>query len=175
VTDEMKYIFESLDYCPEEGVFLWKYRPRHHFQTSHHWKRNSTIYAGKAAGTRRPDGYIQIKLGGKKYFAHRLAYLFMTKSWPIEEIDHINHDRTDNRWSNIRAVSRRENGKNHSKNPRNTSGYTGVSRTKWGTWRCSLRHEGQSQHIGTFDTLYEAAEASRRAYEEFGFHENHGK
>ena len=67
-------------------------------------------------------GYLEGKILGKYYKAHRVIWLWMTGEWPKEQVDHINHDRTDNRWCNLREASRLENYRNQSQYKNNKSG-----------------------------------------------------
>ncbi len=127
------------------------------------------VHAGKAragsiAGTLRSDGYLSIPIDCQMQHAHRLAWLYMTGDIPVE-IDHINGNRSDNRWANLRAVDRAANMQNqaraHSKN--RTSGVLGVSgrRTKRGwSWRANIQVNGQATSLGSFPTI----EAARLAY-----------
>src|SRR5690606_33021363 len=80
---------EVLDYDPTTGIFLWK-KPT-----------GSRAVAGSVAGTVNLSGYIQIQIDGTIYYAHRLAWLWMTGSWPNNEIDHSEMNPADNRWSNL--------------------------------------------------------------------------
>jgi hypothetical protein len=42
------------------------------------------------------NGYVMIMIKGKRYYAHRLAFLYMIGRWPLYEVDHINRIRHDN-------------------------------------------------------------------------------
>jgi hypothetical protein len=70
-------------------------------------------------------GYIKIRLLGKKYQAHRLAFMYMTGDIP-ECVDHIDGDGTNNRWSNLRKASVRENQQNARLRIDNTTGVKGI-------------------------------------------------
>ena len=154
---------KNLSYDPLTGLFTWI-------------KRRPKIKVGDIAGNVNKDDYVIICVNLKKYSAHRLAFLYMTGSIPKEQIDHINHNRSDNRWDNLRAVTHLENGKNRSKSERNTSGVTGVS---WNKSRCrwvgQICVDGQRIGLGYHVKFSDAVDARKNAEVLYGFHENHGK
>ena len=86
---------DRLDYDPFSGVFTWK--------TNHGYR----FKAGDVAGTYSSGGYREIQINGTKYRATRLAYLLMTGEQPDTSLvmDHINRERCDDRWENLRLVS----------------------------------------------------------------------
>lgn len=135
---------EALSYAPSTGEF--------------HWRRSTRgRRAGSLAGGVNSTGYVQIRLGGKLYKAHRLAWLHHYGSWPARMIDHINRDKSDNRIMNLRDVGRSENSRNRDRLSNNTSGFTGVSQDRrTGKWGAYIR-------LGYFDTPEEAGEAYLRA------------
>jgi|SRR6188768_3620018 len=151
-----------LHYDSETGVFTWKVAQYHRI--------------GKTAGTIRLSKkckYIQIKLNGKFYQAHRLAWMYVYSKWPKGEIDHINGDGLDNRIDNLRDVTGIENGRNKKLHTKNTSGVMGVcfhaARNKWRA-RINTNIE-----LGSFNTKEEAIIARKAKEKEFGYHENHGR
>jgi hypothetical protein len=87
---------ELLEYNPLTGVFTRRVNSGH-------------AKAGAVAGTKHIDGYIMVGVGGDKYFAHRLAFLYMTGEWPISGVDHRNTIKSDNSWGNLRDCTQREN------------------------------------------------------------------
>ena len=89
----------------------------------------SQVKAGSVAGGQDGKGYTRFSVDGKSYLAHRLAWLYVNGAFPIDQIDHLNHDRLDNRIANLRCVTHKENGKNQSLCKNNSSGVTGVN---WG-------------------------------------------
>jgi hypothetical protein len=78
--------------------------------------RATERFKGRAVGTMSRDGYLQTNFCGLRIVrVHRLAWLIKTGKWPDLVIDHINGDKTDNRWCNIRNVSRAVNSQNRTK------------------------------------------------------------
>lgn len=145
---------ELLNYDPETGVFTFRV----------HRSQNAT--AGQVAGWRRPNGYVQVTVDGVHYKAHRLAWLYMTGAWPELDIDHINRTRDDNRWSNLRQLSRGENLQNASLSHRNVSGCKGVTPHPkgGGRWVAHIRFNNKQRYLGTFYEISEAI-ACRKAAE----------
>jgi len=89
-----------------------------------------TILKGRSKGpiTRlNAGGYLTVCLLGKKRQAHRIAWLMHYGRLPAGDLDHIDRDRTNNRISNLREVSREENARNRGPWRSNSSGYKGVS------------------------------------------------
>lgn len=72
------------------------------------------------------DGYLILKIKGKKYRASRVVWLLNYGHFPEKEIDHINRDRTDNRIENLRDVARITNILNRTINPNKKTGYPGI-------------------------------------------------
>jgi hypothetical protein len=106
---------ELLDYDPETGVFVWKvYRAR-------------GARAGDTAGTSKSNKlYLRIGIDRINYYAHRLAWFWVTGVFPKYEIDHKDGDGFNNRFSNLREATHGENGQNLRLSRRNKSGYRGV-------------------------------------------------
>lgn len=126
----------------------------------------ANAHVGDVAGTDSGRGYLRIRVDGKKYVAHRLAWFYMTGEWPAEQIDHINGCPSDNRWSNLREATRHQNSINTRKRQDNTSGFKGVHWHKSGKkWQAYIKLNGKKYHLGYFDTpeaasaMYEGAAA----------------
>lgn len=155
---------ELLDYNPNTGELRWKVR------------RGSRIKAGDSAGCIKPDGYIQIRTCGKAYYAHRLAWLLHYGRWPDDDLDHVNHDRADNRIGNLRKAGGCDNARNQSLFLTNTSGTSGVHWHKQHKkWCAQIGVDKRLRFLGYFTTQEEAAAARQAANKQYGFHENHGK
>jgi len=170
---------ELLDYDPETGVFTWKSRGREGFKTERGWKAWSARFSWAPAGYIDTDatGYprVRIKLLGAIYYGSRLAFLWMGKDLP-DQVDHLDRDSLNNRWSNLAASNSAENGKNLSMRRNNTSGVTGVS---WhraaGKWLARVELGGENYHLGYFDDINDAAAAVSAFYAANGFTDGHGQ
>jgi hypothetical protein len=99
-----EYLLEVLSYDPATGVFTWL--PARD-------KKRGPKMAGKRAGSRAGEGYWYIDICCVKYRASRLAFFYMTGEWPQQLVDHINRNREDDRWCNLREVSPSENRMNY--------------------------------------------------------------
>ncbi len=98
-----------------------------------------------------------------------------TGEWP-PHIDHIDGDKTNNRFPNLRNVGQDLNNKNAARRMDNTSGVTGVSfdLTKK-KWHAYLHDHGCAVHLGFYLKFDDAVAARRHAEQERGFHPNHGR
>jgi hypothetical protein len=154
-----------LKYSKETGIFTWKNISKYHIEKN-----------GSIAGFIAKNGYVVIKINGKKYKAHRLAWLYVYGYMPKYGIDHINHNRSDNRIENLRDVSASINSKNRHKHKNNTSGFTGVGFVaKSNRWRARITVDGVVIYLGNFINFHEAVNARKNAEVLYGFHKNHGK
>jgi hypothetical protein len=138
---------ELLHYAPETGLFYWRVS-------------RGGVTAGMQAGHPHSDGYVLISIGGVTHYAHRLAWLYVYGEHPAQQIDHRNHNRSDNRIANLRQSSHAENARNTSR--RNRPGFKGVyrKRSKWGARICV---DGKRIYLGVVSTPEEAAAAHDKA------------
>ena len=131
------------------------------------WLRSASnrTKTGSRAGTKHGNGYRRVEVLGERVFEHRLAWFYMTGQWPVADIDHINGIRDDNRWSNLREVSRSENNLNLRGRAKtgNRTGHLGVSVTKSGTYLARIKIGGSVRYLGTFRTPETAAAAYQDA------------
>lgn len=164
-----------LKYNPDTGIFTWKSRSREHFRNDKGWRTFHCRYSNKKAGCSRKDGYSLICIGKKLFYAHRLAWLYMSGEW-AENIDHINRNPSDNRICNLREVTRQENSRNLKLNINNTSGVMGVCWFKRDQlWMVSIRNMSKNMHLGYFESFFDAVCARRSAENNLGYHPNHGR
>ncbi len=157
---------DILYYCPETGVFTWL---------------KFSKYANKksrgTAGHKHPKtGYVSITINGKFNAAHRLAWLYMTGSYPDNCIDHINGIKHDNSFKNLRDVDHATNCKNRKRYKSNVSGVSGVFiDKKTGLWEVKFRHNNKKYYFGRYKTVEEAIKVRNKEVENFDFHELHGR
>lgn len=166
---DQRLVREMLHYDLETGVFTWINHP-----SLSHRRR----FAGKRAGRIDSRGYLQIMVLGTRYLAHRLAFLYVHGSLPSEgmEVDHIDGNRKNNAWNNLRVVTKAENAKNQKRRCTNLSGVTGVSWYKpYQKWVAHIQVNGKPKHLGYFVSKRDAVEARQRASIAENFHENHGR
>ena len=154
-----------VNYDPNTGLLTWRLRA------------TRTAEPGKPLGSvvgKLPDkGYIVITLFGTTYQAHRLAWLHYHGQFPEKQIDHIDHDRTNNKIANLRESSLHTNMKNKSLYTTNTTGYSGVT-LKGTSWLARIGVNGTKVLLGAFRTFDEAVAARKAAEKLLDYHENHG-
>jgi hypothetical protein len=141
----------------DDGALFWKERadisPPHQCLA---WNRRN---AGKAAGYVDAQGYITIRVNGVSMKAHRVIWALFNGADPVDQIDHINGTKTDNRISNLRQAT-------HQQNQWNTKGRTKSGLPKGVHLRCDgkkfcayIKRDGKVKNLGSFDTAEEASEA----------------
>jgi HNH endonuclease len=163
-----------LRYDAATGEFAWLRRPREMFRNEQNFRSWNTRYAGRIAGNISPTGHRMIAIGHTQYRAHRLVWLYMHGETVPEVIDHVDHNKLNNRFTNLRAASKAENGANARRPTNSTTGIKGVAIFK-GRFRARVVLHGKEHHLGYFDTMEEAAkarfEAASRLHGAFARHE----
>lgn len=176
------FLKETLYYNPIYGTFTWYYR-----QVGKHFPNHRSVavfnsrFAGCPAGSiltsdKSATSYIAIKILGKSYKAHRLAFLIIEGYMP-EEVDYLDHDGTNNIWSNLRASNNRDNSKNLPKQKSNKTGVIGVnwhsSAKKWHAR--AVDKNGVRVDLGRFDRFEDAVKARKEHEVKFGYYESRGE
>jgi hypothetical protein len=138
------HLRESLDYDTQTGIFTWR---RNH-------RRPDLI--GEIAGSVHSKGYISIAIHNVKRLAHRLAWFYVTGNMPNDHIDHINGNKLDNSFANLRQVTRFGNLQNmRTATKANKVGFLGVSAHQ-GKWRAQIMVNGKRIRESGFNTPEEA-------------------
>lgn len=166
---------EMLRYNAETGRLFWKTRPLSSFATEHAGKVWNSHFVGAEAGSIHTDGYRHVEIGRRKFLSHRIVWALVYGVWPEGFIDHIDHNRMNNKISNLRVVTRVENNRNASLRADNTSGAVGVRWHKNSRkWEARVGVSGRLHYLGLFAKFDDAVLARKLADQEVGYHENHG-
>lgn len=149
---------EILDYNPETGLFTWRVN------------KARRIKIGNIAGCLdKQSGYMKIGIDNNLYLAHRLAFLWIDGYLPENDIDHIDRNRSNNRYYNLREVSQTCNSRNCNIAKNNASGITGISWYKrTNKWKAQIAMP-KVIGLGYFDTLSDAVKARWKAEIEHNF------
>lgn len=120
--------------------------------------------AGRPVFSKNAHGYLRTKVNGKHIAAHRLAWALHTGSFPKSDIDHINGDKEDNRFANLREADRSQNQINRGLMKNNTSGHKGVNwNASEGKWMARCAAYGKRIHLGYFNNIADAVAAYKDA------------
>ncbi len=139
-----KELLRILQYDTETGIFTWKIKP------------SARVERGSIAGCINQDGYRRIKINKKSYMASRLAWFYVKRKWPKKEIDHKNRIRLDNRFENLREVSRKHQMANLNPRPRSLPKGVWKANKKF---RASITYNYKKIYLGVFETIEEASGA----------------
>ena len=174
-------LLELFDYDREQGKLYRKARPSSEFinsrqQTAEHRANNwNAQHAGKEAYSVDGGGYVRVSVVGSKYRMHRIIWKIEHGRDPHYSIDHIDGDKLNNHYSNLRDVSALENSKNAHLRKHNKSGVSGVA-FKRGRWMAQIGGTGsKGSYLGCFKTKEEAVQARQAAEQRLGYSARHGK
>ena len=137
---------EVLHYDPSTGLWRWLVDCK-------------KVKAGDRAGW-TDRGYTRIAVGGRSYRSARLAWLYMTGSWPPVQVDHENTIESDDRWVNLRLADHSGNQANRNVFRNNVLGVKGVKRVRnTSRFQARIYSDGKSHFLGCFDTIELASDA----------------
>lgn len=126
-----------LDYNPDSGLLAWQ-------------KTIGSRRKGSVAGRLHHKGYIEVGVGKRRYLAHRLIWAMQTGEWlpPSVQIDHINGDKADNSWANLRKATPSQNKMNCGAQSNSKSGIRGVHLCKQtGNWKVVISVNGKPRNL----------------------------
>ena len=139
----LEVVNDLLTYCADTGRLFWRKT------------RAGNAKAGMQAGNMTDQGYMKVKLMGRQFLAHRIAWLVFYGRAPLDEIDHINGIRHDNRIINLRNSSHRSNCQNLASHRKGRlAGTTFVRRL--GKWQAQAIIERRPVYLGCFETEQQA-------------------
>lgn len=135
---------------PDRELLLKAFR--YDQKTGHLHQRKS----GKIVDGHHSQGYWQVYVNGEQLLSHRIIWKMMTGDEP-PEVDHLDGDRANNKWKNLRSDNGRGNRKNKKLTAQNTSGLKGACLCRrTGLWRSTIRADGIWHWLGRFPTKEEA-------------------
>ena len=140
-----------LIYDQNTGIFTWR--------IDRHGKAKKDSVAGTAN-----DKYIRIMVDKRRHLAHRLAWFYVHKNWPDQQIDHINGNGSDNRIINLRLANNFQNQQNVGVKRTNTSGFKNISfNKKHNQFTVAIRANGKEVFVGLFKDVELAKRAAQKA------------
>jgi hypothetical protein len=161
-----EYLRECLSYDRLSGDLKWKTRPRSHFSSDHAYAVHKKRCAGNFADSLRSDDYMDVNLDGRALRSHRAAWKMETGADPVNEIDHINGTKYDNRWANLREATSGENLRNRGVCVSNRLGVKGVRQLGKHRFTAHITEDGRFKYLGSFKTIEEAKAAYDKAAKE---------
>lgn len=133
---------ELLEYDPETGIFIWK--------------KMFNFMKKKESGSIDKHGYLIITIDRKHYQASRLAFLWVTGTFPKQKAEHKDGKPLNNKWNNLRPATQRQNQQNKAVQSNNKLGLKGVVNNYPGRWRARIKVNGKQIHLGVFKSPTEA-------------------
>ena len=132
------YLREILHYNPDTGNF--------------HGKKNNRIAGCKSS----MENYWRIKIDGREYRRARLAWLYMTGEWPIDQIDHKNRNSIDDRWVNLRESTQNQNQRNRKSQINKKSKLPKWVFKSGNRYKVEIKHNKKILYFGQYKTPEEA-------------------
>lgn len=145
-------LWELFEYKPLAGELVWRKAP------------SNRVRVGSTTGSTHLQGYVSTRLNGTSYLTHRLVWLWLHGEDPKNfQVDHIDGNRLNNTWGNLRLATASQNAFNSKTRKHNTSQVKGVRLMPNGRFQARIRKAGVTHHLGTFATAEQAALAYEKA------------
>jgi len=142
-----------LHYDPEMGIFTRKVT-------------RTNTKAGDRVGCDNGFGYLRVYIEDRRYFVHKLAWLYVYGEWVEGYIDHIDLDKSNNRIANLRPATRSQNQANKRISSRNKTGFKGVHWSeRYKRFIAQIEKNNKNKCLGHFKTAEEAHAAYCKAAE----------
>ena len=157
---KLSEINSAIKYDPETGDFFWRKDSK---------RRKAGEKAGWVDKAKSGNKYLKITINGKKYSAHRLAWMIMNGNADLcGIIDHKDGNGLNNKWNNLRLSTHALNNKNC--RYANGSGIKGIyERVTY------LVYIGENQYVGSYNDFFEACCARKSMENKLMYDVNHGK
>lgn len=162
----LEYLRECFDFDAENGLVLWRVRPRHHFPSNRGHRIFNAKHAGKPAGSiDKSTGHVQVLLS---YHGHRQKYQLRRIAWSLchnqrlpkdMEVIHTEGDKLSLVARYLKAKPIGACNQNHKSHQGSSSSYVGVCKAGK-RWKAQIHADGENHHLGYFDT----EEAAHAAY-----------
>ena len=142
----------------KEARRIWRYEP---LTGKFYWRVKVTdkTVIDNIAGSAATNGYWQLKYQGYGYRAARVAWLIMTGEWPHPQVDHINGNRRDDRFSNLRESTQQQNMQNRAVQGHNKSGLKGVWSRPNGKYAAYISLGDRMKYLGEYSKASDAKAA----------------
>lgn len=141
-------LIAKISYESETGNFFWNVNS------------GSRAKIGQKLGSYDMYGYLTVRINKKSYKLHRLAWFYVHKIWPENDVDHINGIRNDNRLCNLRCASRKTNLENRTCKSESETGLYGAYYDKRKRkYYSAISHHNIKIHLGMFESAQEAHNA----------------
>lgn len=158
-----KFLRERFDY--QDGQLIYRYSV-------------PLAPKGTVVKTRcKKNNRLVVGIDHKRYYVHRLIWVWhFGPIPPTMQVDHLDHNRLNNKIENLRLVTHSENHRNVRRHDRNKTGVSGViHRPKRNVWEVVIGAHGKILYLGSYKTFQEAVQVRRNAEKEYNYHPNHGR
>lgn len=133
------------------------------------WRRKETnrVKVGKIAGYTAKNGYKSIRIRGELFLCHRIFWKAFTGKDPVQGIDHIDGNPSNNCISNLRESTQQQNILNRVVDKSSASGLKGISFHKaMRKWHARVCLNGKIKNLGYYEDPMEAHKAYIRGSKE---------
>ncbi len=145
-------LWELFAYKPLTGELVWLKAP------------SNRVRVGTPTGSTHMQGYVSTRVNGTSYLTHRLVWAWLHNQDPKNfQVDHIDGNRVNNTWQNLRLATAAQNSFNSKTRKHNTTGVKGVRLLPSGRFQVRIRKAGVTYMLGTFATAEQAADAYEKA------------